>query len=134
MNGIDNPREAQFQSRAERPADGLEDIAVRRYRLVYQALRSAPLAEPPPDFARQMDALTREQPELAAVAPELGTVTAFVVGIVAAVVAGPPVLAAWTALQPQLQGTPWPMLLAAGAALLAVSLIDLVANRRRARH
>ena len=120
--------EAGHQAAAERPGPGgpVED----RYRAVYHAVRTAPLPEPPPTFALQMERLTRDHRERAGAEAWLGYLLPALAFVVIAAWGGGAVIEGLAAGLAHWRGAPWPMLAAAGVALAGAWLLDRMLGAR----
>lgn len=128
---IDDKHEYEWQQQAithpRTDRDAPAEAAVDRYRLVYRAIREAPLPDLPVGFALEMERITQDQAEPArAVRSEAWVIrVAFVVAVVAAVASALPVVTrAWALVGSRQSDVPWPMLLAAIGCLLLASLAD----------
>ncbi|QDH68793.1 hypothetical protein [Marilutibacter alkalisoli] len=119
-------REARRQAEAEQARTGTEptDPAIDRYRAVYHAVRSAPLPEPPPTFALQMERLTRDHDERAGIEAWLMRLLPVLALAALAAWGGGAVLDGLQASLAQWRALPWPMLVAAAAGLGGAWVLD----------
>jgi hypothetical protein len=131
-----NPeREADLQAAAEemeRAGSGIAaDSGVDPYRFILRVIRNAPIPPPPTDLAVEMERLTRDHEEDAAV--EVWTVrvafalvlaaAGLVIRLVAAA-AAPALIGLWSAI-------PWSTLLPAAIILFSVAALDAAVSRSR---
>jgi hypothetical protein len=116
-------REARHQADAEH-ADAPRDPLTDRYRLIYHALRSAPMPLPPPTFALQMERLTRDHEEHASIETWILRGLAAIALVGGLVLGGPVVVDGLAGSASLLSGSPWPMLAGAGAGLCGAWALD----------
>jgi hypothetical protein len=119
-------REARRQAEAEHARAGTQaaDPAVDRYRAIYHAVRSAPLPEPPPTFALQMERLTHDHVERAGIEAWLMRLLPVLALVALAAWGGGAVVDGLEASLAQWRALPWPMLVAAGAGLGGAWAVD----------
>ncbi|MCF7221720.1 SoxR reducing system RseC family protein [Marilutibacter chinensis] len=120
--------EAGRQAAAERPGPG--DPVEDRYRAVYHAVRTAPLPDPLPTFALQMERLTRDHRERAGTEAWLGYLLPVLAFVAIAVWGGGAVIEGLEAGLAHWRGAPWPMLAAAGIGIGVAWLLDRMLRQR----
>ncbi len=133
-------RQAELQQAAsllERPhlhagaiqADAAVDPDVDRYRYIYHAIRMAPMPEPGPAFALQMERLTADHPEQAAVENWLLGLVAGLSVLAVGLFVVPGLVALLPLMTVASRALPWPMLLAAGSGLAVAWGVDRLLMR-----
>ncbi len=105
-------------------ADGAVDPDVDRYRYIYHAVRMAPMPEPGPSFALQMERLTADHPEQAAVENWLLGLVAGLSALAVGLFVVPGLVASFPLMTVASRALPWPLLVATGFGLAVAWGVD----------
>lgn len=102
--------------------------------LLRHVVHTAPIPQPPADFAREMSKRVQDHPEEAGFEGWLVRVVMAIAAIAVVVFAIPFASFAGTRITTLLEGAPWPLLLAAGFVFAAMKLAELARPSMKSPH
>lgn len=102
--------------------------------LLRHVVHTAPMPQPPAEFAREMSKRVQDHAEEAGFEGWLVRVVLAIAAIAAGVVAIPFATLAGTRITTLLEGAPWPLLLAAGFVFAAMKLAELARPSMKPSH